>query len=102
MCIIKGYFHYELDIITNKKIPENLDICITMQMGILYDTIRPDTYEKINQVIFIDNKPKLYQDMVCNINRMMLYPKKYKIPKYLQHLIIDLHEYLNSERPFVG
>jgi len=108
MCVIKGYFHYKLDIIqsdkdryiedTNKKIPDNLDICITMQMGILYDTILPDIYEKINQVIFIDKKPKLYQDMICNINRMMLYPKKYKIPKYLQHLIIDLHTHLRVTR----
>ena len=58
---------------------------------ILYNADLPDTTEKIDRFIFIDGKPKLYQDMVCNINRMMLYPKKYKIPQCLRDLITNMH-----------
>lgn len=90
ICTIKGYFHYESDII-NLDLLNNLDICITMQIGILYET--DFISEKIDRFIYIDKHPKLYQDMVCNINRMLLYPNKYKIPKYLQDLITNIHTY---------
>ena len=90
ICTIKGYFHYESDTISLEGL-NNLDICITIQIGILYNGDLPDTTEKIDRFIFIDGKPKLYQDMVCNINRMMLYPKKYKIPQCLQDLITNIH-----------
>lgn len=88
ICTIKGYFHYELNTILPDRL-NNLDICITIQMGILYDN--DFISEKIDRFIFIDQKPKLYQDMICNINRMLLYPKKYKIPRYLQDLITNIH-----------
>ena len=90
ICTIKGYFHYESDTISLDG-RNNLDICITIQIGILYNADLPDTTEKIDRFIFIDGKPKLYQDMVCNINCMMLYPKKYKIPQCLRDLITNMH-----------
>jgi len=94
MCTIKCYYHYKSDFIA-PKILRYLDLCITIQIGILYDPDFvlnidfPDTSENICGFMFIDKNPKLYQDMTCNINRMML--GKHKVPRYLQDLLTELH-----------
>jgi hypothetical protein len=98
MCTIKAYYHYKADFVTSPRISKKyLDICITIQIGVLYDPDYvlnmdfPDTSENICGFMFINKYPKLHQDMTCNVNLMMVKPKKYKIPRYLQDLITELH-----------
>ena len=109
ICTIKGYFYYSTNrepvIIHNELIPiqsntvnqyrRDIAICLTIQLGIFYDIDfllnEPDIREYIKSTLFIDKRPKLYDDMVCNINRMMIQPKHNKIPNYLRNIIHELH-----------
>ena len=108
ICTIKGYFYYSTkrDPIISKEcihVPENnestrrryVSICLTIQLGIFYDIDfvlnEPDIREYIKSTLFIDRRPKLYDDMVCNINRMLIQPKHNKTPSYLRCVIAELH-----------
>ena len=108
ICTIKGYFYYSTtsDPIISKECihgPENNEstcrryasICLTIQLGIFYDIDfvlnEPDIREYIKSTLFIDRRPKLYDDMVCNINRMLIQSKHNKTPSYLRCVIAELH-----------
>ena len=109
ICTIKGYFYYSTNrepvIISNAVVPvqsnnghphrRDIAICLTIQLGIFYDIDfvlnEPDIREYIKSTLFIDKRPKLYDDMVCNINRMLIQPKHNKPPNYLRNIIHELH-----------
>ena len=111
ICTIKGYFYYSTNrepvIIRNALIPvqnnnghphrRDIAICLTIQLGVFYDIDfilnrdEPDIREYIKSTLFIDKRPKLYDDMVCNINRMLIQPKHNKPPSYLRNIIHELH-----------
>ena len=109
ICTIKGYFYYSTNrepvIIRNAVVPvqsnnghphrRDIAICLTIQLGVFYDLDfvlnEPNIQEYITSTLFIDKRPKLYDDMVCNINRMMIQPKHNKIPSYLRNIIHELH-----------
>ena len=109
ICTIKGYFYYSTNrepvIIRNTLVPvqsntvnqyrKDIAICLTIQLGIFYDIDfvlnEHDIREYIKSTLFIDRRPKLYDDMVCNINRMLIQPKHNKTPSYLRCVIAELH-----------